>query len=182
MKTVETLSINMAKAMKSLFNQDNPRVEKYILPYLERFKSEVLEEPNDFIRDIAKLFGEDNLGLDGITWTIDDFKEALMRFRNDWIKQTRHACSESVGMLQDDVIFDGSGGIDRDKAHAACMNVDVISSEDSKKTMPCPSCGTPLILPKEYFGAMEKLREAVLKYREVLIKDIKLDHKENESS
>lgn len=36
-----------------------------------------LSGANEFIRDIAKLFGEDDLGLDGKQWSIDDFKDAL---------------------------------------------------------------------------------------------------------
>jgi len=33
---------------------------------------------NEFIKDIAKeLFGNDDIGNDGITWSIDDFKNAL---------------------------------------------------------------------------------------------------------
>ena len=36
------------------------------------------QQANEFIKDIAKeLFGADFLGFDGISWTIDDFKEAL---------------------------------------------------------------------------------------------------------
>ncbi len=40
-------------------------------------KDKELKQVNEFIGDIAKLLGEDNLGLDGITWSIDDFKEAI---------------------------------------------------------------------------------------------------------
>lgn len=32
---------------------------------------------NEFISDIAKLLGEDDLGFDGKSWTIDDFKNAI---------------------------------------------------------------------------------------------------------
>lgn len=40
-------------------------------------KEQELKKVNDFIRDIGKLLGEDNLGFDGISWSTDDFKNAI---------------------------------------------------------------------------------------------------------
>ena len=48
------------------------KVSEATAPLLERVK-----EANEFICDIAKLLGEDNLGLDGCQWSIDDFKTAI---------------------------------------------------------------------------------------------------------
>lgn len=41
--------------------------------------NEELKKANEFICDIAKLLGEDNLGVDGCAWSIDDFEEAIKR-------------------------------------------------------------------------------------------------------
>lgn len=49
-------------------------------------KEEVLNkniQANEFIRDIANLLGEDDLGLDGKQWGIDDFKNAIDASRNE---------------------------------------------------------------------------------------------------
>jgi hypothetical protein len=39
------------------------------------------DEANEFIRDIGKIFGEDSLGFDGISWTTEEFKEAAEKLR-----------------------------------------------------------------------------------------------------
>ena len=44
---------------------------------MEAYADQQLKKVNDFIRDIAKLLGEDGLGFDGISWTVDDFKKAI---------------------------------------------------------------------------------------------------------
>jgi hypothetical protein len=44
---------------------------------IAKYIDQQLKEPNDFIRDIAKLLGEDGLGFDGLSWTTDDFKNAI---------------------------------------------------------------------------------------------------------
>lgn len=48
-----------------------------ILKFAKAYADQQLKKPNDFIRDIAKLLGEDGLGFDGISWTVDDFKAAI---------------------------------------------------------------------------------------------------------
>lgn len=48
-------------------------IEKMMQAYAEQES----KKPNEFIRDIAKLLGEDGLGFDGISWTVDDFKNAI---------------------------------------------------------------------------------------------------------
>lgn len=48
-----------------------------ILKFAKAYADQELKKPNDFIRDIAKFLGEDGLGLDGISWTADDFKTAI---------------------------------------------------------------------------------------------------------
>jgi len=45
------------------------------------------KKANEFICDIAKLLGEDNLGLDDCQWSIDDFKEAIASLnRQGWTR------------------------------------------------------------------------------------------------
>ncbi len=54
MKTAKMLSVNMAEAMRGLFNQLNkPRVEGYILPYLEQFELEIRKDQDKITRHIA---------------------------------------------------------------------------------------------------------------------------------
>lgn len=44
---------------------------------MQAYADQELSKVNEFIRDIAKLLGEDGLGFDGLAWTVDDFKEAI---------------------------------------------------------------------------------------------------------
>lgn len=115
----------------------------------------------------------------------DILEQFEINIRKDQDKITRHACADEIDKLPSiDAGFSTIAKVDHCKAVSTCINVDVFktSSEDSKKTMPCPCCDTPLILPKEYFGALKKLREKILAYRDVLIKDIKLDAKDWKST
>jgi|GEM_PF-4067178 len=48
-----------------------------ILKFAKAYADQELKKVNDFIRDIAKLLGEDGLGFDGLSWTVNDFKEAI---------------------------------------------------------------------------------------------------------
>ncbi len=52
--------------------------------FLEKNKVQV----NEFIGDIAKLLGEDDLGHDGKTWAIDDFKDAIERVKTEAIEES----------------------------------------------------------------------------------------------
>ncbi len=53
-----------------------------ILAAMEEYGEEKSNEANEFIGDIAKLLGEDGLGFDDLTWTIDDFKNAINEYRS----------------------------------------------------------------------------------------------------
>lgn len=53
----------------------------------ENQEKEVKSELNEFIGDIAKLLGEDDLGHDGKSWTIDDFKDAIERVKTEAIEE-----------------------------------------------------------------------------------------------
>ncbi len=77
---------------------------------VKSFTSELIEarkeikNANEFIRDIAKLLGEDDLGLDGKTWSIDDFENVIKQLaslnRQGWTRvedQILLDCIEAIG-------------------------------------------------------------------------------------
>jgi hypothetical protein len=48
-----------------------------MLRAMQAYADQQLRKVNEFIRDIGKLLGEEGLGFDGISWTVDDFKIAI---------------------------------------------------------------------------------------------------------
>ena len=58
------------------------------------------KKANEFICDIAKLLGEDNLGLDDCQWSIDDFKEAIASLnRQGWGEWQRCPVCDGNGQI-----------------------------------------------------------------------------------
>lgn len=55
------------------------------------------EGQSDLMRDIAKIFGEDDLGKDGKSWSLSDVEEAMQAVR----KKTIEECIERVGSMND---------------------------------------------------------------------------------
>ena len=78
--------------IKSLSDQLEFLAEKIIKRDIQ------IKEANDFILDIAKLLGEDDLGLDGKQWSIDDFKKAI----ENKSQQYREALEKIVGYVEDE--------------------------------------------------------------------------------
>lgn len=68
-----------------------------IIPQVRTMELSLIEKANnanEFIRDIAKLFGEDDLWKDGKSWSIDDFSDAIE-------KAKREERERIVGILHD---------------------------------------------------------------------------------
>jgi hypothetical protein len=49
-----------------------------MLKAMQAYANQETRKANELIKDIAKLLGEDGLGFDGISWTVDDFKSAIV--------------------------------------------------------------------------------------------------------
>ena len=62
-----------------------------------------------------------------------EMQSAIVEFekdiRKDQDKITRHDCAENVIKMQDTVIFGGSGGVSRNKAHSVIMNTNAIKED-----------------------------------------------------
>ena len=89
---------------------------------LKKHELEIRKELNEFILDIAKLLpGSDGLGHDGLAWSIDDFKDAIQKVRED---QTL-ICAEVIDFECKKETPKGTiyyVDIGHEKAHKAIMN------------------------------------------------------------
>ncbi len=81
-----TISQKTMDSMRYLFSITKQDEEEALIFLLARFEKEIKSELNEFISDIAKLLGEDDLGKDGKSWSIDDFKDAIQRSGKTAIK------------------------------------------------------------------------------------------------
>lgn len=88
MKTIEDLAQSIADVNHFL---DREQKIEHTISKLEPIYSE-LKDVCEFIRDIAKLLGEDDLGYDGKSWTIDDFKNAIEEAKSGNIEGKTQPC------------------------------------------------------------------------------------------
>lgn len=82
-KTAKEIINDHIKDMYLLLEGTPQEIENFknaILAAMEEFAQQEKREANKFICDIAKLLGEDGLGYDDLTWTIEDFKNAIEQF------------------------------------------------------------------------------------------------------
>jgi len=93
-------------------------------------EKEIKKELNEFIIDIAKLLpGSDGIGYDGISWSIDDFKNAIKEVREDQtlkcaeavkeIKEDNHLQTNSSG----DILRDSNGDVFQKMGHLVSTGV-----------------------------------------------------------
>jgi hypothetical protein len=82
MKTAEELS----KTINSFYRYhgiEDGKAKDKSFEVISDFEKEIKSDLNEFIGDIAKLLGEDDLGHDGKSWSIDDFKDAIEEVRKE---------------------------------------------------------------------------------------------------
>jgi hypothetical protein len=68
------------------------------------------EEINNFIKDIAKLLGDDNLGHDGISWSIEDFEDRIKEIKDDVRKEKQKSFIEGMETAIEWIRKDMNGG------------------------------------------------------------------------
>ncbi len=98
---------------------------------LEDWKKEITFELNEFISDIAKLLGEDDLGHDGKSWSIDDFKNAIQEVKEEQDKLTKDACTKAVSKCEEVEVceFKIHNAIELEDAHRSIMNTKAIKED-----------------------------------------------------
>ena len=74
--------------------------DEMLFPLINKFEKEIRKELNEFILDIAKLLpGSDGLGYDGLSWSIDDFKDAIKEVRKDQTIKCAEALKNSESSI-----------------------------------------------------------------------------------
>jgi len=81
MKTAAEEAAWLIEEFIAFKSHDQKDDQKRLRNILKLFETDIRKELNEFISDIAKLLGEDDLGHDGKSWSIDDFKDAIDRSR-----------------------------------------------------------------------------------------------------
>lgn len=143
-----------------------------VAEYLKSFENEIRKELNEFIGDIAKLLpSSDGLGYDGLSWSIDDFKNAIQEVREDQKKLTKSEDFKIVNEMPVSIAIVGGCGIDRIDTLKAIMGSDHI--EETRNAL-APIEEKPYITynlsPGFSESQIEKIKEAISFWNKVIIK------------